>query len=252
MSASFVGTIEDQIDKAFARDFTVQAQGFTHRAGRRPGRPALGPEGDRGDAGDRHGRADARDAARPPGRRRAAHEQGIAIGVDPAEAAEGRRHRVPGRQPVGRPTPGSPHGGVLLGRPYANRADLERGDTLELVGPAASRDAKVVGIIDAVGPMAGMEMRMSLDTMQPRLRRLPARRARRGGAQRRTSAAALEAKIGAAPRPQLPEPRDAVRGRREAGDRRRDQPHLQHVQRDRHHRDRRQPPRRRSTRSRCR
>ena len=27
MSASFVGTIEDQVDRAFARDFTVQAQG---------------------------------------------------------------------------------------------------------------------------------------------------------------------------------------------------------------------------------
>ena len=39
MSASFVGTIEDQIDKAFARDFTVQAQGFTLEQGGGPGVP---------------------------------------------------------------------------------------------------------------------------------------------------------------------------------------------------------------------
>ena len=47
------------------------------------------------------------------------------------------------------------------------------------------------------------------------------------------AAPALESKIGAAPRPQLPEPRDAVHGRREEAGRRRDQPHVQHVQRDR-------------------
>src|ERR687897_1377443 len=39
MSASFVGTIEDQVDKAFARDFTVQAQGFTIEQGGGPGVP---------------------------------------------------------------------------------------------------------------------------------------------------------------------------------------------------------------------
>jgi putative ABC transport system permease protein len=39
MSASFVGTIEDQVDKAFARDFTVQAQGFTIEQGGGTGVP---------------------------------------------------------------------------------------------------------------------------------------------------------------------------------------------------------------------
>ena len=39
MSSSFVGTIEDQIGKAFARDFTVQAQGFTIEQGGGPGVP---------------------------------------------------------------------------------------------------------------------------------------------------------------------------------------------------------------------
>ena len=57
-------------------------------------------------------------------------------------------------------------GGVLLGRNYATKAGLERGETLRLVGPAGHRRARVVTIIDAIGPMAGMEMRLSLDTMK--------------------------------------------------------------------------------------
>ena len=39
MSSSFIGTINDQIGKAFARDFTVQAQGFTIEQGGGPGVP---------------------------------------------------------------------------------------------------------------------------------------------------------------------------------------------------------------------
>src|SRR5919108_3743457 len=39
MSASFVGTIEDQVDKAFARDLTVKAEGFTIEQGGGPGVP---------------------------------------------------------------------------------------------------------------------------------------------------------------------------------------------------------------------
>lgn len=50
---------------------------------------------------------------------------------------------------------------MLLGRNCADKADLERGDTLQLVCPAGRRSAEVVGVIDAIGPMAGMEMRLS-------------------------------------------------------------------------------------------
>src|SRR4029078_12756164 len=91
---------------------------------------------------------------------------------------------------------GIAYGGVLLGSQYAKRAHLERGDTLRLVGPAASRDAKVVGIIDAVGPMAGMEMRMSLGTMRQVYGYYPPAQlavVARSPGQRR----ALESKIGA-------------------------------------------------------
>ena len=39
MSASFIGTIEDQVDRAFARDLTVKAEGFTIEQGGGPGVP---------------------------------------------------------------------------------------------------------------------------------------------------------------------------------------------------------------------
>ena len=90
---------------------------------------------------------------------------GLATGVDPAKQARGGRHRVPGNQPFGGVRQLA-QGGVLLGRPYADRAHLERGDTVHLVGPAGRRNAKVIGVIDALGPMGGMEIRVSLDTMR--------------------------------------------------------------------------------------
>jgi putative ABC transport system permease protein len=164
MSASFVGTIEDQVDKAFARDFTVQAQGFTIEQGGGPGVPrsvqkAIEAMPEAGSVAPLR--------AMPlelPGVK-SGSEQGIAIGVDPA-----KQPKVDGTefQGVSRSAAyaGLQRGGVLLGRSYARRAELERGDTLELVGPAGRQPAEVVGIIDAIGAMAGMEMRLSLETMK--------------------------------------------------------------------------------------
>jgi putative ABC transport system permease protein len=164
LSASFVGTIEDQVDKAFARDFTVQAQGFTIEQGGGPGVPrsvqtAIEAMPETGTVAPMRAMPLELPAVQ------SGSKQGIAIGVDPA-----RQAKVDGTefQGVSRSTAyaGLEHGGVLLGRGYAVRADLERGDTLELVGPAGRQRAKVVGIIDAIGAMAGMEIRLSLETMK--------------------------------------------------------------------------------------
>jgi hypothetical protein len=164
LSASFVGTVQDQVDKAFARDFTVQAQGFTIEQGGGPGVPRsvqsaieAMPETE----------TVAPVRAMPlelPGVK-SGSEQGVAIGVDPA-----RQPKVDGTEFRGisqsRAYAGLERGGVLLGRAYARKAGLERGDTLALVGSAGRRQAEVVGVIDAIGAMAGMEMRLSLDTMK--------------------------------------------------------------------------------------
>ena len=164
MSASFIGTIEDQIDRAFARDFTVQAQGFTLEQGGGPGVPrsvqaAIEAMPEAGTVAPL--RAMPLDL---PAVKRGA-EQGVAIGVDP-----GTQPKVDGTVYEGvsqsAAYSGLERGGVLLGRSYARKAELERGDTLELAGPAGRRRAEVVGIMDTVGAMGGMEMRLSLDTMR--------------------------------------------------------------------------------------
>jgi putative ABC transport system permease protein len=164
MSASFVGTIEDQVEKAFARDFTVQAQGFTIEQGGGPGVPrsvqsAIEAMPEAGTVAPLRAMT-----LELPGVR-SGSDQGIAIGVDPA-----RQPRVDGTefQGLSQSTAyaGLEQGGVLLGRSYADRAGLERGDTLVLVGPAGRQRAQVVGILDAIGAMAGMEMRLSLDVMK--------------------------------------------------------------------------------------
>jgi putative ABC transport system permease protein len=163
MSASFVGTIEDQVDQAFARDFTVQAQGFTLEQGGGPGVPRSAQRSIEAlpEAG-----TVAPLRAMPlelPGVKSGSN-QGIAMGVDPVE------------QPKVDGTPfkdvsqaeayaGLARGGVLLGRSYASKAHVDRGDRLELVGPTGRQSAEVVAIVDAIGPMAGMEMRLSLATM---------------------------------------------------------------------------------------
>jgi putative ABC transport system permease protein len=164
MSASFVGTIEDQVDRAFARDFTVQAQGFTIEQGGGPGVP----------------RAVARRIAAMPETGtvapmrampldlpaiRTGSKQGIAIGVDPALQPEVDGTEFKGVSQA-EAYEGLAAGGVLLGSAYAKRTGLDRGDTLALVGPAGRQRAKVVGVVDAIGPMAGMEMRLSLATMR--------------------------------------------------------------------------------------
>jgi putative ABC transport system permease protein len=164
MSASFVGTIRDQVDRTFARDLTVKAQGFTLDQGGGPGvprsvQPAIEAMPEAGTV------APMRALLLDLPHLENGSQQGLAMGVDPA-----KQPRVDGTEfkDVSRSTAyaGLARGGVLLGRAYANRAGLDRGDTLALVGPAGRRRAKVVGVMDDVGPMAGMEMRLSLDTMR--------------------------------------------------------------------------------------
>jgi putative ABC transport system permease protein len=163
MSASFIGTINDQVDKAFARDLTVKAQGFTLDQGGGPGvprsvQPAIEAMPEAGTV------APIRAMLLDLPRLKSGSQQGLAIGVDPTKQPE-----VDGTEfkDIDQSTAyaGLQRGGVLLGRAYAERAGLKRGDMLRLVGPAGQRRAKVIGVMDAVGAMAGMEMRLSLDTM---------------------------------------------------------------------------------------
>ncbi|HEX6652096.1 MAG TPA: FtsX-like permease family protein [Thermoleophilaceae bacterium] len=164
MSASFIGTIQDQVDRTFARDLTVKAQGFTIEQGGGPGvprsvQPAIEAMPEAGTV------APIRAMLLDLPRLGSGSAQGMAIGVDPA-----KQSKVDGTEfadiSQSAAYAGLRRGGVLLGRAYADRAGLARGDTLALVGPAGRRRANVVGVMDDVGAMGGMEMRLSLDTMK--------------------------------------------------------------------------------------
>ena len=130
MSSSFIGTINDQIGKAFARATSPSRHRASRssRAGAR--RAALGPDSHRGDARDGHGRAAEGDAARPPCREERIEARPGDRGR-PGEAGKGGRHRVPGRQPFGGIRPGAR-------RAACSAARMRRGPTSSAATPSTS------------------------------------------------------------------------------------------------------------------
>ena len=55
---------------------------------------------------------------------------------------------------------------MIIGKLYADSADLEVGDTVALEGPGDSRQAPVVGVLGVISELDGMTMQMSLVTMR--------------------------------------------------------------------------------------
>jgi len=162
MSSSFIGTVRDQLTSSFARDFNVQAQGYTVEQGGGPGVPA------------KMGR---QIAAMPeagvvtPIRAivselpKGGSQPGVIIAWDPASYGKVNREAVRG---VSRAAAlaGVARGGVLLGASYANRAGLKRGDHIALTGPAGHYQAPVVGVFNVVNDAGGNNIQMSLATMK--------------------------------------------------------------------------------------
>jgi putative ABC transport system permease protein len=162
MSASFIGTVRDQLDQNFARDFNVQAVGYSLEQGGGPGVPSALRK---------------RIAAIPetgvvtPVRvlmtalPKGGDEPGLIMAWDPAEYGKVSKEPVKG---VSRAAAlaAVARGGVLLGGSYAHRAHLSRGDSLELIGPAGRARARVVGVVDALNEAAGNNMQVSLATME--------------------------------------------------------------------------------------
>jgi putative ABC transport system permease protein len=162
MSASFIGTVRDQLDQSFARDFNVQASGYSLEQGGGPGVPS----------GLRK-----RIAAMPeagvvtPVRvlvttlPNGGDQPGLMLGWDPAAYGKVSREPVKGISRAAALT-GVARGGVLLGGSYAHHAHLQRGDSVLLRGPAGQTRAPVVGVIDALNESAGNNLQMSLATMK--------------------------------------------------------------------------------------
>ena len=165
MSSSFRGTVNDQIDRSFAGDFDVQAQGFALEDGGGPGVPpslraAIARMPETGTATPV--RASVIDL---PGVT-AAQKDGLAMGIDPA--AYGRVDKTALRDGVTREQAlrDVAAGGIIIGSAYASMAKLERGDSVVLVGTDGRRRVRVAAVQDAVGPYGGRLFQMSLATMQ--------------------------------------------------------------------------------------
>ena len=164
LSASFMGTIGDQLNASFARDFTVQAAGQTLETGGGPGVPQRVSQAIAGMPETR--------AVSPlrvafldlPGIERG-QKQGIAIGYDPTVYGLMDRTPVKGasRQEALR---GVARGGALIGPQYAQLAGLGVGDRIVLRGSRATRSVPVVGVLDGITDFNGNVMEVSLDTLR--------------------------------------------------------------------------------------
>src|SRR4051794_9837992 len=158
MSASFIGTVRDQLTQNFARDFNVQPQGYAIEQGSGPGIPQKLVE-------KVHGMPET--AVATPVRAQVttlpkSDQPGLMVGVDPIDYPRVDKSPIKGasRDDAYR---GIAIGGVILGANYAEKANLVVGDTLTLHGPRESRQAPVAGIIETLEPR---DLEMSLATMR--------------------------------------------------------------------------------------
>jgi putative ABC transport system permease protein len=159
MSASFLGTISDQIDSTYARDFTVQQTG-------RPidqGGGIIGPEVRRAIA------AMPETAVATPVRMvfakfpKGGARQGFVFGIDPAQYGQVDTTPVAGATRSAA-LAAVARGGVLIDKSYATTAGLHVGDSFVLAGGAGTRQLRVAGVLNGLG--AGKSMQLSLATLR--------------------------------------------------------------------------------------
>ncbi len=165
LGASFLKTISDEFDQSFARDLTVQPNGFS------PGRGAQQTIAN--GVRDRLARIPEADVvARErflyvpdmPGPKGKTKSDGLLLAFDPDEYAEVDTTELQGgtREEVFRRMS---RGQVTVGKGHAEEQDLAVGDTVELEGPSGDRRARVAGIVETV-VFGGQTISMSLETMK--------------------------------------------------------------------------------------
>jgi len=165
LGSSFLKTISDEFDQAFARDLTVQPSGLS---------PGQGPQQTiAGSLRDRLAELDeAEVVARErflftpdlPGKDGKTKSDGLLIAFDPVEYEQVDTTEVQGapREQVFRRMA---NGGVTVGEGHADEEDIEVGDTLRLEGPSGERRAPVVGIV-RTALFGGQTVGMSLGTLR--------------------------------------------------------------------------------------
>ena len=162
LGSSFLKTISDEFDRAFARDLTVQPSGLA---------PGQGPQQTiAGSLRDRLARIDeAEVVARErflytpelPGPRGKTQSDGLLVGFDPSEYERVDTTEIEGA-PRARVFRRMERGEVTVGKGFAEEEGLEVGDEVKLEGPSGSRRARVAGIVETVifgGQTVGMSLR---------------------------------------------------------------------------------------------
>jgi putative ABC transport system permease protein len=162
MSSSFLGTIKTQLDRNFARDFNVQAQGFTLEQGGGPGVPRAVVERVRRFP---EARAvvpiQALNTKLPEGR----GQPGLITAFDPA------LYGLVDKTPVKSTTRDVAlakvaRGGILVGPMYAKAAGLKAGSAITLRGANGTRRVRVAGVLENIGEFAGYQMQLSSKLMR--------------------------------------------------------------------------------------
>jgi putative ABC transport system permease protein len=158
MSASFIGTVRDQLTQGFARDFNVQPQGYAIEQGGGPGISARLVE-------RVHEMPEV--AVATPIRAQVTtlpktDQPGLMVGVDPIDFPRVDKSPIKGASAADAYRRMA-LGGVILGANYAHKAHLRVGDTLMLRGARGTHPAPVVGITQTLEPK---DVEMSLATMR--------------------------------------------------------------------------------------
>jgi putative ABC transport system permease protein len=162
LSGSFLGTINDQIDATYARDFTISAQGTTLQTGGQSIAPAV-----RAKIAAVPGVALVTPLrlayAKLPNRQTT--QPGVVEGVDPARWGAVDRTPVVGATRAAA-LRGLAAGGIIAGRSYASAANLHVGSRVRITGAAGTRTVPVVGILNASVAGLADSMQVSLATLR--------------------------------------------------------------------------------------
>ena len=160
VASSFVGSVKQELDQRYARDITVQPLDYQD----------YGPP-QAGISRKLRTQIAALPEAAAVARRRAlfitklpgSDSEGLVVAYDPYEYDKVDHPKYSGA-PRAQVLRGLAEGGVVVAKPYAKIHHLAVGDQLKLEGPAAVRDAPVVGIVDSLDG-GGTSIQVSLQTM---------------------------------------------------------------------------------------
>jgi putative ABC transport system permease protein len=163
-SASFLGTIREQVDRSFAHDFTVQSIGGGQETGE-SFQLAPGVGRDIASLSGAQVVSSLRTRFVELPRTHAQASNGLAVGLDPGtyRAVDNSDYRGASAQAA---MAGLAGGGIIVGPAFASAAGVHVGSAITLRGTAGRARARIVAELNSLTVMGGMVMEMSQATQQ--------------------------------------------------------------------------------------